>query len=343
MQYEVTVGIPVYRAVDYIKQTMESALCQTYPSIEYLVLDDCGNDGSMAIVEEFIVNHPRGKHIRVLKHDHNLGIGIARNRLLHDARGKYFFFLDSDDIIESDTIEIMVAFAQKYELEVVYGSWERVDYVNHSPSQTFLYPYMKFLYSDGLANYVFMNYSSFRISVCNCLMNLSFLRTSNMRFLDSIYWEDLVFTYEMATKVSRAILLPNITYHYICRPNSLSHYQDREQLQKNEILSNVETINFLKRKCILFKDKSYLPYLCCNLEKNSFYIVCHILGNFKRIFPRITTKELHSILRHPVCVNEIIGFSHKKIENLSFWLLGVMPILMVIPLIFLWGKFKKII
>ena len=48
MQYEVTIGIPVYRAAGYIEKTMESALSQTFPSIEFLVLDDCGGDGSMS-------------------------------------------------------------------------------------------------------------------------------------------------------------------------------------------------------------------------------------------------------------------------------------------------------
>ena len=53
MNYIVTIGIPVYKAVDYIEKTMESALNQTFDSIEYLVVDDCGNDGSIDIVERF--------------------------------------------------------------------------------------------------------------------------------------------------------------------------------------------------------------------------------------------------------------------------------------------------
>lgn len=343
MNYEVTIGIPVYRAAGYIEHTMESALNQTFPFIEYLVIDDCGDDGSMDIVKQFVDNHPRGRHIRVLKHDHNCGIGMARNRLLSEARGKYIFFLDSDDLIEIDAIENMVSYAHEYGFEVIYGSWERVDDVNHSSSQKSIYPYRELMRPDELAHYVFENYSTFRISVCNCLMLISFLRSSQMRFIDSFYWEDLAFTYEMATKVSKALLLPNITYHYICRPNSLSHYQDRDQLQKDEILSNVDTINYLKGKCNQLINKSYLPFLCSNLEKNSFYIVCHILGNYKRISPHVTTCELHQILYHPLCLSEIIKFRNKKIENLLFWFLGVMPIIIVIPIVFLWGKLKKII
>ena len=51
MNYEVTIGIPVYKAVDYIEKTMESALSQTFACIEYLIVDDCGNDGTTKVVE----------------------------------------------------------------------------------------------------------------------------------------------------------------------------------------------------------------------------------------------------------------------------------------------------
>ena len=53
--YEVTVGIPVYKAVDYIEATMESALAQSYPGIEFLVIDDCGNHDGAEIQIYWIV------------------------------------------------------------------------------------------------------------------------------------------------------------------------------------------------------------------------------------------------------------------------------------------------
>ena len=50
MAYQVTIGIPVYNAENYIRQAIESALAQTFESIEFLILDDCGTDSSMSIV-----------------------------------------------------------------------------------------------------------------------------------------------------------------------------------------------------------------------------------------------------------------------------------------------------
>ena len=133
MNYEVTIGIPAYKAVDYIGKTMESALNQTFNSIEYLIVDDCGNDGTINIVERFQKEHQRGKDIRILYNKQNIGVGKTRNMILEQAQGEYLFFLDSDDVLESDAIEKMIGVARQYQAEVVYGSWIRVDNVHHSP------------------------------------------------------------------------------------------------------------------------------------------------------------------------------------------------------------------
>ena len=61
--YEVTIGIPVYKSVEFISKTLCSALNQTFPDIEFFVVDDCGNDGSMDVVYLLQNTHPRGKDV----------------------------------------------------------------------------------------------------------------------------------------------------------------------------------------------------------------------------------------------------------------------------------------
>ena len=63
MLCEVTIGIPVFQAVDYIEATLLSALRQTYGSIEILIVDDRGTDGTIEIVERLQREHPRGGNI----------------------------------------------------------------------------------------------------------------------------------------------------------------------------------------------------------------------------------------------------------------------------------------
>ena len=87
MPYEVTIGIPVYKAADYIEQTMESALIQSYPNIEFLIIDDYGGDESIRFIEHLQSEHPRGKDIRILYNDRNYGVGLTRNRIIDEAQG----------------------------------------------------------------------------------------------------------------------------------------------------------------------------------------------------------------------------------------------------------------
>lgn len=343
MHYEVTIGIPVYQAVDYIEKTMESALNQTYPNIEFLIVDDCGKDGSIDVVNRLKVEHPRGNDIRILCNSCNLGVGGTRNRILDEASGKFLFFLDSDDLIEPYAIQLMLDKMQEFQADIVYGSLDRIDLIHHATVKSMVLPNLCLLSEGDLADYAFKNYYSFQISVCNSLINLDFLRGSKVRFVDAVYWEDMAFTYELVTKVKRAVLSSAVTYHYQCRSGSLSHYQDREQLHRSEIMNNVSTIGYLKSKCLELSGKRYLPYLCYNLEMNSIYIICYILKYYHRIIPNISIPEMAGFLNHPVGFWGILQFRHKLIPNLVLWSLGVMPAILSISLIRAIGKIKKIL
>ena len=343
MNYEVTIGIPVYKAVDYIENTMKSALNQTFDSIEYLVVDDCGNDGTIEVVERFQREHPRGKDIRILYNDSNLGIGMTRNRILDEAQGQYLYFLDSDDLIEPDTIYCLVEKAIANQADVVYGSLDRIDLINGYSTQSHILPDACLLSDDEMALYAFRNYSSFQISICNCLMRHNFLLDNQLRFINSAFWEDLAFTYEMVTRVSKAVLLSKITYHYFCRSGSLSHYQDREFLNKSEIIENVSVLDYLKGKSSGFLGRSFLPYYCYDLEMNSFYLVCYILKYYQRIVPTISNLEMHKALWYPVSVWQILQFRHRYLQNLFFWGLSHLPSSLSLFFVRSLGKMKKVI
>lgn len=343
MQYEVTIGIPVYQSVDFIQATMSSALNQTFSNVEYLIVDDCGNDGSMDIIKQLQKQHPRGKAIRVLHNEQNSGVGVSRNRIIDEAQGKYLYFMDSDDLIEPNTIELLLKSIKSNQAQIAYGSYEIIDKVNGTSTEVYQKDNVVLSGQEELANYAFRNISIFHVSVCNFLVDVSFLRHTGVRFIDARYWEDMAFTTELITKVNNAVLLSDITYHYLRRPNSLSHYQSREQLDKREIENNISVIHGLKAKVKDLDARSYIPYLCYNLEMNSFYIVCHVLKHKAQILPVFTPHELQAAVRHPLSLRSVLSFHDKKLSNLCFWLLGRMPLPLFIPSIWLMGKLKKAI
>lgn len=341
--YEVTIGIPVYQAVDYIAKTMESALCQTFSAIEFLVVDDAGCDGTMDVIERLKSEHSRGKDIRILRNQKTLGVGTSRNRIISEAQGRYLYFLDSDDTIEPDTIELLVDAVQQHQADVVYASYEKIDTIHHAPTETFQYARQFFEGQDTFAVHVFSHYSRFQVSVCNCLMDIDFLKRNKLKFIDAMFWEDMAFTYDMATKVERAVLLPSITYHYQCRPYSLSNYQDRDILNRDEILRNASTIDYLKWRCYKLRAKPYAPDFNYVLQVNSFYIVRHVLRYRDRIRPQIYTRELRQVMHSPLRLRYILQFKYKRILNLLLWLIPHLPIPLFLLVVYVISKVKNII
>ena len=341
--YDVTIGIPVYRSVDYIRENMISALNQTFQDIEFLIVDDCGQDGTMDIISQIQKSHQRGNDIRILKNERNKGVGYSRNRLIDEARGRYLYFMDSDDTIEPNTIQLLYDAIIQNHVQIAYGSYEIIDGIGNSPIEKYQKDALVLKGDDKLALYAFKNNRIFHVSVCNHLINLTFLRQSEVRFIDVSYWEDMVYTTELVTKIDSAVMLPDITYHYYRHPDSLSHYQKRDEYEREEIKKNVSIIQRLKDKCITLTDKVYLPYLCYNLEMNSFYVVCYIWKNSHRIDTDIPFSEMRDILRHPIGLHDILMFNHKQVSNLCFWLLGNLPIPLFVSTSWLLGKLKRAI
>ena len=342
-RFEVTIGIPVFKSVMYIEASLLSALNQTFKDIEFLIVDDCGNDGSMDIVSNIQKCHARGCNIYVLTNDTNYGVGYSRNRIIDEAKGRFLYFMDSDDTIEPDTIQLLYDAVCINDAQIAYGSYEIIDNIGNAPNELYQKDSLVLKGKDKLALFAFKNNKKFHVSVCNNLVDLAFLRHTNIKFIDASYWEDMVYTTELVTKVDCAVLLSNITYHYIRHAESLSHYQNRDVFEKRELLNNISVLCYMKEKCLEHRGKMYLPYLCYNLEMISFYMVCTILRHSHNIVPKFSIKEIKSIMRYPLPFSFVFSFKEKKIPNFMFALLSFMPTGLFLPSIWSLGKMKRAI
>ena len=154
MANDVTIGIPLYRAEKYIKDCLNSALSQSYPNIDYLVLDDACDDSSVEIVSQMQKEHPRGESIRLIRHTQNVGIGETRNHLIAETKTKYFFFLDADDVITDNAIQLLHDAAEEYQADLVYGSHEQIDMTIEShPVSSMIYKQQHFLQPEEYPTY----------------------------------------------------------------------------------------------------------------------------------------------------------------------------------------------
>ena len=341
MGYDVTIGIPVYKSVDYIRRSLESAIAQTYPSIEYLIIDDAGGDGSMEIVETITQTHSRGRDIRIIQHADNLGVSASRNQIIDEAHGEFLFFMDSDDTIADNTIELLMQNARCYNAEIVFGSYEKIDISGNRTN--YQYPELQLLKEDELAKFAYRKYAGIQASVCNYLVKTSILRDNNHRFIDANYWEDMAFTFDLVTFISRAVLLPNVTYSYLCHENSLSNYQERQVLSKSEIVQNIHVIEHLKETSSLLYNKEYFPNRCLNIVLTDFFIACNVIKRRNDICPNMSNLEIKRIIKHPASFIRICKFRHVRLENMALYILGHLPSNLCVTLIGIVGRIKKLI
>jgi glycosyltransferase involved in cell wall biosynthesis len=288
-----------------------------------MLVDDGSTDGSLAIVERFQKNHSRGAAIHLISHDHNLGVSAARNRIIEEALGSYLYFMDADDVIAENTITLLKNNIQRYEAEIAFGSYEKIG--TDGGREVYQYPELQLLGEDQLASFAYRKYAGIQASACNYLVKTSLLRYRHHRFIDTDYWEDFVFTFDLVTYVSRATLLPDITYSYLCHENSLSRYQQRNQIPKEEILSNARTIDHLRETSSILYNKVYFPNRCYIIVMTGFYMALHVLKRRQDITSSISDDEIRAMLVHPATFKQICHFHQSRWKHLVLYLIGRLP------------------
>ncbi|MBR1548851.1 MAG: glycosyltransferase family 2 protein [Prevotella sp.] len=323
--YEVTIGIPVYNVERYIRLTMDSALAQTFASIEFLICDDCGTDGSIDIVREYQQHHPRGKDIRILRQPQNMGIGAARNRMLQEAQGRYFYSLDADDAITPNAIELLWHTAQEHQAEIVYGSYERVFVDDGQEVGRRPYPYKPHVFTeeDIFADYVYhvgiqgMNW--------NYLLSMDVVRRNHLRVTEvgHGYGEDFTFTIDLPTYIVRAVLLPDITYHYFNRDVGKPK-RKKKVLSRRYMELAIKAIDDKKRRDEL-RGKRYYSKRISHLMMLDCSFACEMVGRRAEFDQPFSNREVRAIMWHPMSFWQIVTARSGRFHNLLYWTFGVVP------------------
>lgn len=119
----VSVVMPCYNAEEFLREAVESVLCQSWPAVELIAVDDASTDNTAAILYEYA---HRSANVRVVQHAVNCGLSAARNAGYAQAQGDYLLWLDSDDYLAPDFIAVLVREAQRVPHALVAGPWRKV-------------------------------------------------------------------------------------------------------------------------------------------------------------------------------------------------------------------------
>lgn len=98
----VSIGLPVYNGQNFIKQALEDILMQTYDNFELIISDNASTDNTEAICREYEV---KDKRIRYYRNKENLGAAKNYNRVFELSRGKYFAWMNHDDLYDKQFLE----------------------------------------------------------------------------------------------------------------------------------------------------------------------------------------------------------------------------------------------
>lgn len=117
----VSIITPAYNAAEYIAETIESVLAQTYPKWEMLIVNDCSKDNAAEIVQSYA---DKDNRIKLINLKQNSGAAVARNIAIQNAKGRYIAFLDSDDLWKKEKLQKQLGFMQQNGYAFTFTAYE---------------------------------------------------------------------------------------------------------------------------------------------------------------------------------------------------------------------------
>ena len=209
----ISVIVPVYNCEPLIAKCLESVLAQTFKNIEIICVDDCTSDNSVAIVDAYQQKDPR---IRIIRHEHNLGLGGVRNTGMKAATADFIASVDSDDTMKPNMLETLWTASENGFYDIVSCGFDRVDSAG------------KVLSTQRTADKVLTNngdldiFNTMNPAYWNKLWRKSLFTENEIWFPNHLYYQDAATTPRVLTKARHIRLINASLYNYLVRPGSIS-------------------------------------------------------------------------------------------------------------------------
>lgn len=209
-RYRISLVAPVYGVEKYIAKFAESVLDQTYQDIQFVFVNDGTKDRSMEILRQLIEERYAHLKQRILIVDkENGGLPSARKAGLDVAEGEYILFADSDDWLETDAVEKVMAKADETDADIVY--FDLVKEYGHRTSYKRERDYTGKTKEDFIVN--MFNYKSFGYTVTKCFKRK--LYTDNVIYMPKLgMHEDIYLMSQIIFYAGSLVHIPEALYHY---------------------------------------------------------------------------------------------------------------------------------
>lgn len=217
---KVSVIIPVYNTEAYVEEAVRSIMTQTLRDIEILVVDDGSTDQSLTILERLAKEDDR---ITLISQP-NSGQAVARNTGLTQAKGTYIYFMDSDDLLESEALEACEKYCTENQLDFVFFDAESFgEEHDDETAPWFNYRRAARYPNIGKGDRLFermVHDNTYRCSVCMHLFRKELLDHMGLHFYAGIIHEDELFTAQAYLEAERVGSIARDFFHRRVRAES---------------------------------------------------------------------------------------------------------------------------
>lgn len=222
--------VPVYNVAAFMPICIDSILNQTYKNFEIIIVDDGSPDSCGEIADEYQKKYP---DIVTSIHQSNTGQGGARNHGVEIARGEFVLFVDGDDFVVPNMLEIIEQYKSNHDDDILFFEWrtarERV-LPKPEPAE-FIGEYENL----SLSEYVWQQPSPWRKVYKTCLF-----RNQQLRFPEKIYYEDLALAPCFVFEIQSIGVIKEQLYYYVQHRNSTMRSKNI-----NRILDIIPAFNFV--------------------------------------------------------------------------------------------------
>jgi len=231
---EISVIIPIYNQEKYLSECLDNIINQSFRDIEIICINDGSTDNSLEILEDYALKEER---IRIITQE-NQGLAATRNRGIEIANGKYVYFIDSDDYLESTALEKLHDLSEKLNPDFIMFKLNNFDEGSGEPiiDDYYTMPHLKERVGDNLFNYDDVSDLALKlaVNVPGNFYNREFI--NDLRFPEGLLFEDNVFFTNALFKATKIYFYDEFLYHRRVRENSLSRSLSLDTIEITDIL-----------------------------------------------------------------------------------------------------------
>lgn len=258
----ISVIIPVYNVEQYLDRCIKSILKQSYSKLEIILINDGSTDNSKDICLKYQIIDKRVKVIN----QNNGGLSKARNTGINYSSGKYICFIDSDDFIHKDMINILYNNLIKTKSDISMCSFEKVFEEKKDIKVTS--NYIEY-YNPNFYDNLFNNLKVETIISCNKLYKKSLF--NGLLYKENKFHEDEFIIHHLLGRTSKIVYDKNKLYYYFQRKNSITN---------NYSIKNLDVIEALEDRIEFFKKQNLNKYYDLSLKVYANTLMYHY-GNIK--------------------------------------------------------------